>query len=131
MRCRKSSRTILRTATLLVCCALFLATAIPGQCGSDDFDNYIHKRVIVHELLGIWEPMVIAVEDVNLNHRIIWIEVAKPMVTGTDTSCQLFAYMMKHLTRTGWIIVVTNDWIPSWIRRIDAAHAQYLIDAPY
>jgi len=75
--------------------------------------------------------MVIAVEDVDLDNRVIWIEVADPMVTGTDTSCQLFAYMMKHLTRTGWIIVVTNDWIPSWVHRIDATHAQFLIDAPY
>jgi len=91
---------------------------------SDDFDTdqdygFYDNRILSHELIGVWQPMI-------NSHRIdrecehLYIHIDEIMLSGTDMACQLYGMMLKHLTRTGWIVMITNEgWIPSEYRVID------------
>lgn len=117
---------------LLACLVIMIANSDAGE--SDNFDNwdededygFFDNRIISHELIGVWQPMIINHHiDRELQH--LFINVDYILLDGSDYSCKLFGMMLKHLTRTGWIVIITNDgWVPSGARIIDHAYATKL-----
>ena len=77
-------------------------------------------------LFGSFIPMVRS-WSADWNERIVYVEVDSALLTGTDTACQLFGFMMKHITALDVIVLVTNEgWIPSTKNPIDHAWATHL-----
>ena len=112
-------------AVFVGCCLALpvFAIAESGSTDYSDYEDYYTERVIVHEQIGPWEPMINRVWP-DVQHRILVIHIDGVLLTGTDTACQLFAQMVKDLTRNDWLVLIANDgWFPAERRLIDHAYA--------
>lgn len=98
---------------------------------AEDFDTdedygFYDELVLSHELIGAWQPMIVS-HRFDMKLQRLFIHVDGILLDGSDYSCRLYGMMLKHLTRTGWIVLITNDgWVPSQARVIDHAYATKL-----
>jgi len=93
-----------------------------------DYEAYAAARVESHEIIGPWEPMIVA-HDIDMQHKILFVEVDGSILTGTDAACALFGQMMKHLTESGYLVYLLNDgWVPSKYKFINHAWATVLAE---
>lgn len=93
----------------------------------DDFYTEDYYRSHYQEVLfGAYIPMIVS-WNADWNERVVYVEVDSSLLTGTDTACQLFGMMMKHITALDVVVHVDNDgYIPSTKNPIDHAWATQL-----
>jgi hypothetical protein len=118
-------------ASFLLLACLVIMTVPSYAEESDNFDTdedygFFDNQIISHELIGVWQPMIIS-HRIDRELQRIFINIDGSLLSGTDMACQLYGMMLKHLTRSGWIVLITNDgWIPGNARVIDHAYATKL-----
>ena len=97
-----------------------------GELGEDyTYEDY-YRSHYQEILFGAYIPMIVSWEA-DWGERIVSVEVHEALLTGTDTACQLFGFVMKHITALDVVVKVTNNgWIPSTKNPIDHAWATQL-----
>ena len=92
----------------------------------DFYDEDYYRSYHQEQLFGSFIPMVRS-WNADWNERVVYVEVDSSLLTGTDTACQLFGMMMKHITALDVVVQITNDgYIPSTWNPIDHAWATQL-----
>lgn len=101
-----------------------------GDFYTEDYYQSHYQEI----LFGAYIPMIVS-WNANWTTRVIHVEVHESLLTGTDTACRLFGFVMKHITANDILVVVTNTgYIPSTRNPIDhawATHLAYPDGVPY
>jgi hypothetical protein len=115
-------------ATIGIIAFFWAVPAFPyeDEIGAEYLDRTYQSEA--EQAFGSYLPMIVT-HEIDFNHMVAFIELDGSLLTGTDSACQLFAYMMKYITSNGLLVYITNDgYIPTRHNPIDYDWAKKLVE---